>query len=104
MTILIMPTLERVQEDLGYEPWEDVDLDSLLLEQGNDGYLIEVEDGESFEIPKNTIGKIQDDFDYYQKIEIIEDVFDEEIIEGPLRSGMYRLEGCNIIEEQGFEY
>ena len=42
MTILIMPTLERVQEDLGYEPWEDVDLDSLLLEQGDDGYLIEV--------------------------------------------------------------
>lgn len=44
MKILIQPTIDNLREDLGYDDYEDVDEESLLFQQGFDGYPM-VEDG-----------------------------------------------------------
>ena len=65
MKLFIKPTFDNIREDLGYDEFEDVDEDAIMFQQGYDGDIMEVEDGESFEIPKgyvarNTIKKIKD--------------------------------------------
>ena len=99
MEILVKQTIESLREDLGYEEWEDVDTYALLTRQGYEGYVIEVEDGETFEIPEETVGQIIDEDIYYMNIEIFENVFEKEIVEGDLEAGSYQLEG-NIITKK----
>lgn len=53
---------------MGYEEWEEVD-EALLFQQGYDGYVIEVEDGEAFEIPVGSEGQIiNDKITYYMNV------------------------------------
>lgn len=97
MEILVKQTIESLREDLGYEEWEDVNIDDLLLRQGYEGYVMEVEDGETFEIPEETVGQIIDEESYYMNIEIFEGEFEKEYVEGDLNAGRYKLEGDLII-------
>lgn len=99
MEILVKQTIESLRKDLGYEEWEDVNTDDLLYRQGYEGYVIEVEDGETFEIPEECIGQIIGEGTYYMNIEIFEDEFEREVIETDLDAGSYRLEGNIIIPE-----
>ena len=57
MFVLIMPTIESICEDYGLD-YNDTNEEELLEQQGLEAYHIEVNDGESFEIPQ---GLIQDD-------------------------------------------
>lgn len=104
MNILIKQTLETLREDLGYEEWEDINEDALLFRQGYDGYVIEVEDGDSFEIPEGTEGQIMDDNTYYFNEEIFENMFEKVEIEGDLCAGHYKLEGDVIIPQCSNNY
>ena len=104
MEIFIKQTIDSIREDLGYEEWEDVNDDDLLFQQGYKGYTIEVEDGDSFEIPEGTQGKITDEASYFMNVEIFDDMFEKEEIEGDLDAGLYRLEGNLIIPEEDNEF
>ena len=48
MKLFIKPTFDNIREDLGYDEFEDVDEDAIMFQQGYDGDIMEVEDGESF--------------------------------------------------------
>ena len=50
MFVLIMPTIESICEDFGLD-YNDTNEEELLGQQGLETYHIEVNDGESFEIP-----------------------------------------------------
>lgn len=99
MELFIRPTLNHVRKDIGFEEWEDVNDFDLLFQQGFDGEILEVEDGETFTIPEDYIGGIvDDDKSYYWEVEIHEGVFEKEEIFEDLKAGQYRLKG-DIIEE-----
>lgn len=99
MEILVKQTIDSLREDLGYEEWEDVNTDALLFRQGYEGYVMEVEDGETFEIPEGYIGQIIDEGTYYMNIEIFEGEFEKEIIETDLQPGSYKLEDYTVTIE-----
>lgn len=61
MKLFIKPTFDNIREDLGYDEFEDVDEDAIMFQQGYDGDIMEVEDGESFEIPKGYVASIIED-------------------------------------------
>ena len=99
MEILIQPTVDNLREDLGYDEYEDVDEEALLFQQGYEGDLITVDDGETFEIPEGYIGSIIDDgLTYYVKREIFDGTWEKEELYGELEEGRYKLEGDIIIE------
>lgn len=92
MEILIQPTIDNLLEGLGYDEFEDYNVESLLFRQGFDSHPIEVRDGEKFEIPNGYIGNIiDDDRVYYLKTEIEEGVWDTEELCGDLEAGSYIL-------------
>ena len=47
-----MPTIESICEDYGFGYYDDSNTRELLEHQGIEAYQIEVNDGESFEIPQ----------------------------------------------------
>ncbi len=104
MDLLLQPTLENLREDLGYEEWEDENEDALLFQQGYDSECVEVEDGDSFEIPEGFIGRIaDDDKSYYMNVEIADGVWEKEEILDELGAGHYRLDG-DIISVESFDF
>ena len=58
MFVLIMPTIESICEDYGLD-YNDTNEEELLGQQGLEAYHIEVNDGESFEIPQCFTGRIE---------------------------------------------
>ena len=78
MKLFIKPTFDNIREDLGYDEFEDVDEDAIMFQQGYDGDIMEVEDGESFEIPKGYVASI------------IEEIYDD------IDAGWYSLNGNTI--------
>ena len=52
MLVLMMPTIESICEDYGLDYYDDSNTRELLERQGLEAYQIEVNDGESFEIPQ----------------------------------------------------
>ena len=104
MEILIQPTIDNLREDLGYNDYEDVDEDALLFQQGYNGDLIIVDDGESFEIPEGYIGNIiEDATTYYIEIEIMPGLIDKEEFIGELEAGLYKLNDGIISREHNKE-
>ena len=66
MHVMIMPTIESICEDYGLDYYDDSNTRELLEQQGLEAYQIEVNDGESFEIPQGLIGRIdQGEQNYY---------------------------------------
>ena len=99
MEILIKQSIDSLREDLGYDEWDDENDEGLLFKQGYDGFVIEVEDGERFEIPEEHEGQILDDSSYFIKIEDWENSFErQEVVD--LQSGIYRLDGDLIIRAE----
>ena len=93
MFVLIMPTIESICEDYGLD-YNDTNEEELLGQRGLEAYHIEVNDGESFEIPQGFIGRIdQDEQNYYKKVFVDEDMdyYDKEEILGDLPAGQYIL-------------
>ena len=85
MMIFIKPSSKSIMED--YDISEDeIDSDELLFMQGQESGMLEVGDGETFEIPDDCIGEI-DDMEAYDE--------DNEPIE-ELQSGTYELNGMTI--------
>ena len=87
MKLFIKPTFDNIREDLGYDEFEDVDEDAIMFQQGYDGDIMEVEDGESFEIPKGYVASI---------IEYFEGNWDKEEIYDDIDAGWYSLNGNTI--------
>ena len=93
MFVLIMPTIESICEDYGLD-YYDTNEKELLEQQGLEAYHIEVNDGESFEIPQGLIGRIdQGEQNYYKKVLVDEDMdyYEKEEILGDLPAGLYIL-------------
>lgn len=93
MHVMIMPTIESICEDYGLD-YYDTNEKELLEQQGLEAYHIEVNDGESFEIPQGFIGRIdQDEQNYYKKVFVDEDMdyYEKEEILGDLPAGQYIL-------------
>lgn len=90
MVIQIRPTEDYIQED--YDLDEDNDRASFL--SGYDTDEQEIEDGDTFEIPEDCIGEIQDDEDYFYKPDCDSGYY-EELVE-TLDPGKYRLKGHYI--------
>lgn len=85
MNIFITPTSEEIMRD--YDISEDeMDSDELLQMQGYYGDMMEIEDGDIFEIPRDCIGTIEEDHLYYMG----------EFPISELQSGRYELNGFNI--------
>ena len=80
MKLFIKPTFDNIREDLGYDEFEDVDEDAIMFQQGYDGDIMEVEDGESFEML----------FEYF------EGNWDKEEIYDDIDAGWYSLNGNTI--------
>lgn len=100
MQVLIKQTISSLRKDLGYDEWDEVNEHALLFQQGFLGDVMEIEDGETFEIPEDAEGEIlDDDATYYMNVEIFEDVFEKIKIEGDLKPGIYRLDGDLILFE-----
>ena len=93
MNILIMPTIEHLRRNLDYEEWDDDVDNELLFRQGYDGYVVEVEDGETFTIPYGAEGQIIDDSPYYINEEVFDGVFEKVELRGTLRAGSFQLNG-----------
>ena len=94
MFVLIMPTIESICEDYGLD-YNDTNEKELLEQQGLEAYHIEVNDGESFEIPQDFIGRIvQDEQIFYKKVLVDEDMdyYDKEEILDDLPAGQYKLD------------
>ena len=93
MYVLIMPTIESICEDFGLD-YYDTNEKELLEQQGLEAYHIEVNDGETFEIPQGLIGRIdQGEQNYYKKVLVDEDMdyYEKEEILGDLPAGQYIL-------------
>ena len=91
---LVMPTIDSICEDFGLDYYDDSNTRELLEQQGLEAYHIEVNDGESFEIPQGCIGRIdQDEQNYYKKAFVDEDMdyYEKEEILGDLPAGQYIL-------------
>lgn len=97
MQLFIKPTFDNVREDLGYDEFEDIDEDAIMFQQGYDGDVMEVEDGESFEISEGYLANIMDEEPYYMLCEIFEGEWDKEEIYDDLEPGRYSLDG-NVIK------
>ena len=96
MKLFIKPTFDNIREDLGYDEFEDVDEDAIMFQQGYDGDIMEVEDGESFEIPKGYVASIIEDEPYYMLFEYFEGNWDKEEIYDDIGAGWYSLNGNTI--------
>lgn len=98
MFVLMMPTIESICEDFGLD-YYDTNEKELLEQQGLEAYHIEVNDGETFEIPEGFTGRIeQDEQNYYKKVLVDEDMdcYEREVIQDDLPSGQYKLDEYTV--------
>ena len=105
MFVLIMPTIESICEDFGLD-YNDTNEEELLGQQGQEAYPIEVNDGETFEIPEGFIGRInQDEQTFYKKVLVDEDMdyYEREVIQDDLPSVLYQLDKDEIIVKQIYQ-
>ena len=105
MFVLMMPTIESICEDYGLD-YNDTNEAELLGQQGLEAYHIEVNDGESFEIPQCFTGRIeQDEQNYYKKVLVDEDMdyYEREVIQDDLLSGLYQLDKDEITVKQIYQ-
>ena len=103
MNVLIMPTIKSICEDFGLDYYDDTNDKELLEQQGLEAYPIEVNDGETFEIPKSFIGRIvQDEQNYYMEVVVDEDMgyYEREAIQDDLPAGLYQLDQDEITVKQ----
>ena len=80
--------------------------ENFLNNQGLEAYQIEVNDGESFEIPQWFTGRIeQDEQNYYKKVLVDKgmDYYEREVIQDDLPSGLYQLDKDEIIVKQIYQ-
>ena len=106
MFVLMMPTIESICEDSGLDYYDDSNTRELLEQQGLEAYQIEVNDGESFEIPQCFTGRIeQDEQNYYKKVLVDEgmDYYEREVIQDDLLSGLYQLDKDEITVKQIYQ-
>ena len=106
MFILIMPTIESICEDYGFDYYDDSNTREVLEQQGQEAYPIEVNDGETFEIPEGFIGRInQDEQTFYKKVLVDEDMdyYEKEEIQDDLPAGLYQLDQDEITVKQIYQ-
>ena len=103
MKLFIKPTIESIQKEMGYDDIDcDENYEELLVQQGYDMDIVDIEEGETFIIPENYVGDVtQGDETYYLRvrIDIDEETWDKEEINDDLPAGIYKLEGNVIIPE-----
>ena len=114
MRLFLKPTIASLQNEFEENDFADEEQleEELLYRQGYEADVIDVEDGEEFEIPEGMCATIiendDDDYDneveedgddildeeeYKLYVEIDEDVWEEESIMDDLQSGLYQLDG-----------
>ena len=106
MFVLIMPTIESICEDYVLDYYDDSNTIELLERQGLEAYQIEVNDGETFEIPEGFIGRInQDEQTFYKKVLVDEDMdyYEKEEIQDDLPAGLYQLDQDEITVKQIYQ-
>ena len=106
MFVLIMPTIESICEDYVLDYYDDSNTREVLDLQGLEAYQIEVNDGETFEIPEGFIGRInQDEQTFYKKVLVDEDMdyYEKEEIQDDLPAGLYQLDQDEITVKQIYQ-
>ena len=106
MFVLIMPTIESICEDYVLDYYDDSNTREVLEQQGQEAYPIEVNDGESFEIPQCFTGRIeQDEQTFYKKVLVDEDMdyYEKEEIQDDLPAGLYQLDQDEITVKQIYQ-
>ncbi|HIZ26459.1 hypothetical protein [Barnesiella sp. An55] len=96
--LALTPEFEMLRDDMGYDEYEDFDAYDILFQQGYDRQLIEVEDGETFEVPEGYQATIQsddsDDTEFYL-LECEADLSNKEnFIADSLPGGNYRYDAA----------
>lgn len=113
MRLFLKPTIASLQNEYEENDFTDEEQleEELLFRQGYEADVIDVEDGEEFEVPEGMCATILEDenedtedgnevdindiFDeeYKLYVEIADDVWEEEPIMDDLQSGLYELDG-----------
>ncbi len=91
--LALTPEFEALRDELGYDEYEDFDAYDILFQQGYDRQLIEVADGETFEVPEGYSATVQSDYpdDEFYLLDCKEDLPDkEDFVIDSLPGGNYR--------------
>mgnify|MGYP000803169565 CR=1 FL=1 len=59
--LALTPEFEMLRDELGYDEYEDFDAYDIMFQQGYDRQLIEVADGETFEVPEGYRATLESD-------------------------------------------
>ena len=59
--LALTPEFEMLRDELGYDEYEDFDAYDIMFQQGYDRQLIEVADGETFEVPEGYRATLEGD-------------------------------------------
>lgn len=101
-TILLSltPEFDAIRDEMGYDEYEDFDAYDIMFQQGYDRQLIEVADGETFEVPEGysaTVEEASPDDEFYL-LESEADLPDKEsFATDALPSGNYRFDAAENI-------
>lgn len=100
VSLFITPEYDAIREDLGYDEYDDYDETDVLYQQGYHGEMVEIQDGETFEIPEQYCASIQcdDEFDEYYVLDEGDDADDKmDFLTESLSCGSYRFDAKNNI-------
>lgn len=59
--LFIAPAYDALREDMGYGEFDDYDENDILYQRGYNGEILEIEDGEIFDIPEGYTAAIQNE-------------------------------------------
>ncbi|MCU6769628.1 hypothetical protein OCV73_11835 [Barnesiella propionica] len=93
--LFIAPAYDALREDMGYGEFDDYDENDILYQRGYNGEILEIEDGEIFDIPEGYTAAIQneDTDEIYYLLENEEDLdFKENFIIDEIAAGTYRMD------------
>ena len=98
--IFIIPDVETVRENLGYDENEYVSQELIEIQQGLDVDTVEIDEDGTFEIPEGYHGQIESDEEYYE-LTTYDDGFEERV---PLRwiaPGRYQIKDDIVKKIEG---
>lgn len=91
LQLFLMPSFEAVRESMGFDEFDEDNTEAILFQQGYNGSIIDILDGQIFKIKEGFIGRINSKGNYYllSDEEDLEDKKDYQI-ENEILCGKYR--------------
>lgn len=98
--LALTPEFEALRDELGYDEYEDFDAYDIMFQQGYDRQLIEVADGETFEVPEGYSATVESETpdDEFYLLESEEELPDKEsLVIDSLPGGNYRYDAAENV-------